>query len=598
MTLRHLLNHTSGIDGDVFTDTGRGDDCLERYVELLGEQTQNHPLGATWSYCNAGFSVLGRVIEKLTGKTWDEALRERLFTPLQLQHAVTLPEEALLHAAAVGHVTQDGVKSVAPIWQLPRSIGPAGLVTANVAGVLAFARLHLTGGVGPDGTRVLSEESAIAMADHQADLPDKYSLGDSWGLGWIRFGWDGQRLYGHDGNTIGQAAFLRVLPGAGLAVAMLTNNDGSRDLYEDLYREIFAELAGVEMPWPLTPPQPPLEDPAGAIAPYVARYERAGVTMQVFVGDDGPMLRTTVTGPLAEMVPEPVTEYALVPYGPALVPDQAAGGGDLVPGHLLRTADRRAIPPLRCARHPAGGLMKVTSTGTADTDLDQAVQVADTAALAAGVTVREISDLTELTEVVVLYAGIWGRDANPPITLELLRAFTKAGNYVGGAFSGGRLTGACVGFFHAPSDDALHSHIAGVSRDALDRHIGFALKLHQRAWAMLHGVSEIAWTFDPLVSRNAYFNLAKLAARPVEYLPNFYGAMPDAINGLDDSDRLLISWRLRDPRVKAACAGSPTPALVDDELAAGAVVGLGIDSDGGPEPGRLRQDDRAGRRTP
>ena len=259
VTLRHLLNHTSGIDGDVFTDTGRGDDCIERYVELLGEQTQNHPLGATWSYCNAGFSVLGRVIEKLTDKTWDEALRERLFTPLQMQHAITLPEEALLHATAVGHVTQDGEKSTAPIWQLPRSIGPAGLVTANAADVLAFARLHLTGGVGPDGKRLLSEESATAMAAHQADLPDKYSLGDSWGLGWIRFGWDGQRLYGHDGNTIGQSAFLRVLPGSatggGLAVTMLTNNDGSRDLYEELYREIFAELAGVEMPRPLTPPR-------------------------------------------------------------------------------------------------------------------------------------------------------------------------------------------------------------------------------------------------------------------------------------------------------------------------------------------------------
>lgn len=322
VTLRHLLNHTSGIDGDVFTDTGRGDDCIERYVELLGEQTQNHPLGATWSYCNAGFSVLGRVIEKLTGQTWDEAMRERLFTPLQLEHALTLPEEALLHAAAVGHVTQDGVKTLAPIWQLPRSIGPAGLVTANAADVLAFARLHLAGGVGPDGGRVLSAESATAMADHQADLPDKYSLGDSWGLGWIRFGWDGHRVYGHDGNTIGQSAFLRVLPdpatGGGLAVTMLTNNDGSRDLYEDLYREIFAELAGVAMPRPLTPPQPPLDDPAGAIAPYVGRYERAGVEMEVFVGEDGPALRTTVVGPLAEMVAEPTDEHALVPYGPGL----------------------------------------------------------------------------------------------------------------------------------------------------------------------------------------------------------------------------------------------------------------------------------------
>ncbi len=81
VTIRHLLTHTSGIDGDVFTDTGRGDDCLEKYVALLADAAQNHPLGATWSYCNSGYSVLGRVIEKLTGKTWDAALKEMLFEP-------------------------------------------------------------------------------------------------------------------------------------------------------------------------------------------------------------------------------------------------------------------------------------------------------------------------------------------------------------------------------------------------------------------------------------------------------------------------------------------------------------------------------------
>src|SRR5262245_50269041 len=186
------------------------------------------------------------------------------------------------------------------------------------------------------------------------------------------------------------------------------------------------------------------------------------------------------------------------------------------------------------------------------TGLDGAVQVADAAALSAGVTVRALSDLAELEQVVELLSGIWGRPENPPMTLELLRAFTKAGNYVGGAFEDGRLVGACVGFFHAPNEDTLHSHIAGVSRTASGRSIGFALKLHQRAWALAHGVAEIAWTFDPLVARNAYFNLAKLGAVPTEYLTNFYGAMSDDINGADDSDRLLVRWRLLDPRVELA----------------------------------------------
>jgi dipeptidyl aminopeptidase/acylaminoacyl peptidase/CubicO group peptidase (beta-lactamase class C family) len=309
VTMRHLLTHTSGIDGDVFTDTGRGDDCLEKYVAELADVAQNHPLGATWSYCNSGFSVAGRVIEKITGMTWDAAMRERLFTPLGLTHTGTLPEEALLHRAAVGHVG-DSTPVKAPVWILHRSAGPAGLINATVRDVLAFARLHLTGGVAADGIRLLSEESAAAMTSLQAELPDKYTLGDSWGLGWIRMEWDGKRLYGHDGNTIGQSAFLRVFPDEGLAVTLLVNGGNSRDFYEDLYREIFAELADVAMPEPLGPPAEPV---IADITPHLGRYERASVLIDVFTGDDGPRMRTTATGPIAELLPEKEQEYDLVP---------------------------------------------------------------------------------------------------------------------------------------------------------------------------------------------------------------------------------------------------------------------------------------------
>ena len=108
VTMRHLLTHTSGIDGDVFTDTGRGDDCLERYVTGLAEVEQNHPLGATWSYCNSGYVLAGRIVEHLTRSTWDAALRELLVEPLGLTATVTLPEDALLHRTAVGHVSGEG----------------------------------------------------------------------------------------------------------------------------------------------------------------------------------------------------------------------------------------------------------------------------------------------------------------------------------------------------------------------------------------------------------------------------------------------------------------------------------------------------------
>lgn len=311
VTMRHLLTHTSGIDGDVFTDTGRGDDCVEKYVARLESVAQTHPLGATWSYCNSGFVLAGLVIEKLTGGTWDAAVRDRIFAPLGLGHTITLPEEALLYRAAVGHVSEGTDKpSRAPVWMLPRSLGPAGVIGSTAADLLAFARMHLAGGLRPDGTRLLDASSAAAMTQVQAEVPDKYTLGDSWGIGWVRFGWNGRRLIGHDGNTIGQSAFLRLLPDEGLAVALLTNGGNTRRLYQDLYREIFGELADLDMPRPLAPPSEPV--PVD-VQPHVGTYERASSRLEVLIGDNGPVLKATVTGPLAELVPDPTTEYAMVP---------------------------------------------------------------------------------------------------------------------------------------------------------------------------------------------------------------------------------------------------------------------------------------------
>jgi dipeptidyl aminopeptidase/acylaminoacyl peptidase/CubicO group peptidase (beta-lactamase class C family) len=311
VTMRHLLTHTSGIDGDNFTDTGRGDDCLERYTELLADAAQNHPLGATFSYSNAGFVLAGRVIEKLTGKTWDVAMREKLYAPLGLTRAGTLPEEALLHRAAVGHVTKDEKLETVPVWMLPRSLGPAGTIFASAGDVLKFARMHLNGGVAEDGTRVLSEASAAAMTEKQTDVPDPEALGDSWGIGWIRFGWDGQRLIGHDGNTIGQSAFLRILPEHDLAVTLLTNGDTAREVYLELYKEIFAELADIDMP---TPRQPAAEPPTVDNAPYLGRYERASMRLDIVEGEHGLQLDVTPTGPMAGMFPKPPA-VDLVPAG-------------------------------------------------------------------------------------------------------------------------------------------------------------------------------------------------------------------------------------------------------------------------------------------
>ncbi|TVT07522.1 GNAT family N-acetyltransferase [Amycolatopsis bartoniae] len=217
-----------------------------------------------------------------------------------------------------------------------------------------------------------------------------------------------------------------------------------------------------------------------------------------------------------------------------------------------------------------------------------AAEAALRAAGSAGVTVREISDLGGCEAVYDLFDRIWRPDPrNPPVTTELMRALTKAGNYVAGAYAGTELIGACVGFFGTPAAEVLHSHIAGVAPGRAGRRVGLALKLHQRAWALRRGISAIEWTFDPLVSRNAYFNLAKLGAAVTEYLPNFYGGMRDGINGGDETDRLLVDWRLDAPAVLTACAGTPVVWSAEAERARGAAVALGRAGDEMPVPGTM-----------
>jgi predicted GNAT superfamily acetyltransferase len=220
--------------------------------------------------------------------------------------------------------------------------------------------------------------------------------------------------------------------------------------------------------------------------------------------------------------------------------------------------------------------------------LADADDVAARAAKAAGVVIRELESLAELEAMTALFDEIWAPDpGNPSMRLDLLRAMTKAGNYATGAYdaASGVLLGACVGFFGPPSHAELHSHIAGVVPAGLGRSVGFALKVHQRAWCLHRDVRVIAWTYDPLIRRNAYFNLVKLGARPVEYLRNFYGVMDDVINGGTETDRMLVHWDLRSVAASDASAGKPRPASFAGERARGAVVALSGDGDGLPVPG-------------
>ncbi len=196
---------------------------------------------------------------------------------------------------------------------------------------------------------------------------------------------------------------------------------------------------------------------------------------------------------------------------------------------------------------------------------------------ACGVSIREVEQPRDLEEVSQLLSVVWNREvASRQITPELLRALTTTGNYVAGAFADGLMIGAAVAFFASPPLNSMHSHITGVADGDKARGVGYALKLHQRAWALVRGIETITWTFDPLVRRNAYFNVAKLGAGAVEYLPNFYGEMRDLINAGDQSDRLLVEWDLRSPGVVSVCdQGGAAPSWDGEAVAAVLRVGAG-----------------------
>ena len=208
-------------------------------------------------------------------------------------------------------------------------------------------------------------------------------------------------------------------------------------------------------------------------------------------------------------------------------------------------------------------------------------RTADALATRGGIRVEPIDRPAAAAEVMRLFSEVWRTsERDTPVSPDLLLALGHSGGYVVGAYDDERLVGASMGFLGAHR--TLHSHISGVLATARGRNVGHALKLDQRAWALEHGLGCVSWTFDPLVRRNAWFNLAKLAARGRQYLPDFYGPMRDGINAGEQSDRLLVLWDLTTEQVAAAAAGVWLSADESALVAQGAAVVLDEGADRRP----------------
>jgi CubicO group peptidase (beta-lactamase class C family) len=313
ITTRQLLNHTAGFEGDIFTDTGVGDDCLEKYIALLADVPQLFEPGEQFSYNNAGFCVLGRLVEVLRETTFDVALREHVIAPLGLTHTATSPYEAIMFRAAVGHLETEAGYQPAPMWAMARSNAPAGsMLSMRPRDLIAFARMHLSDGQASDGTQVLAPGTSAAMQARAVEVPYTGIMGSSWGLGFERFDVPEGDIVGHDGSTIGQNAFLRTVPGAGLAVALLTNGGDVISLYHEIVGRIVDELSDTQLPGLPVPAAEPEQIDASR---YVGTYSADVLDLIVTQEEDGRIwIDTVLKGMFADMGENPAKQE-LVHFG-------------------------------------------------------------------------------------------------------------------------------------------------------------------------------------------------------------------------------------------------------------------------------------------
>jgi CubicO group peptidase (beta-lactamase class C family) len=334
VTVRHLLTHTGGWWGDLFADTGSGDDAIERYVaEWFPELPQFSPLGEYFSYNNAGFNLLGRILEVVTGQEYRAAIHELVLDPLEMSNSFSAPDEVLARPHAQGHFSEEGEapRVQEPLF-IPRSSDPAGGLWSTTADLLRFARFHLGDGT-VDGERILSPESLAMM-----QTPQQSILGDptsAMGLPWFIIDLPGQRLVTHDGGTFGQGAQLLLAPDRDFAVAMFGNAlpaaamAAQAALAAVLNQYFGIDLAAAQAAAAMaTPTASPVASPPAVVSPdelshYTGRFATPDATYHLNVVDGSLVLSYELHPHPAQVQPKFVADVP--PESPVqfLAPDLA-----------------------------------------------------------------------------------------------------------------------------------------------------------------------------------------------------------------------------------------------------------------------------------
>lgn len=281
VTVRQLLNHTAGWLGDDLQDFGRGDDALARYVASMTRLPQLTPPGSVFAYNNAGLVVAGRIVEVVTGSTYETALGDLVLDPLELGHTRYFSDQIVGFNVAASHNVVDGRAVVDNVfWEFPRSCNPTGSLISSIRDQLRYARFHLGDGTAPDGSRLLSPSALTAMRSNpgaggtlQVELT---GMGVTWML---RPSAENETIVQHGGTWAGQRSGFFMVPARGFAMTVLTNSEGGAQLTADLFADDWAlrRFAGIG-----NLPATPRDLSAADLAPYQGRY----VTQQITESGD------------------------------------------------------------------------------------------------------------------------------------------------------------------------------------------------------------------------------------------------------------------------------------------------------------------------
>ncbi len=321
VTVLQLLNHTAGWDGDLMTDTGTGDDALEKYVALMADIEQVTPLGTTVSYNNASLSLAGRVIEHVTGTTYEQAIGDLLLDPLGMSSTLFFPGDVMTRRFAVGHNKSDelGIKIARP-WAMARGNAPAGGMSANAKDQLTWARFHLGDGTAVDGTQVLSAAALTQMQQPTVDMAGS-ALGDAVGISWLLSEIAGEKVVGHGGTTNGQHSDFTLVPGRGFGVISMTNcGPNGPALNHAIVKwamDHYLGLVAVELE--------AVRRPDAELAPYTGRFETIAAIIDMTVDDGRLSAAITMKEAMANALRESGEE---VPEQPPIVLGILAGAPD------------------------------------------------------------------------------------------------------------------------------------------------------------------------------------------------------------------------------------------------------------------------------